>query len=68
MQVNGKTFAVDINSGHADQGDAANLENFRQYYRDVDDFFIVMTETTVARKIGSVRILNLADFLRQIGL
>ncbi len=68
LELNGKTYAIEAKSGHADQGDAATLEHFRHYYADVDDLFIVTAENAVPRKVGRVSILNLADFLREIGL
>ncbi len=50
------------------QGDAGNLEKFRDYYKNVDGFFLVTAEASAARKIGRVFIMNLSNFLREIGL
>jgi uncharacterized protein len=68
LEIRGKTYAIEVKSGHADQGDAGNLENFRSYYESVDGFFLVTAGGVAARKIGRVLIMNLSDFLREIGL
>jgi predicted AAA+ superfamily ATPase len=68
LELGGKTYAIEIKSGHADQGDARNLESFRDYYTGVDGFFLVTADSTAARKIGRVLIMNVADFLQEIGL
>ena len=68
LELGGKTYAVQIKAGHADQSDAAKLEGFSDYYKDVDGFFLVTAEATSARRIGRVLIVSLADFLREVGL
>jgi predicted AAA+ superfamily ATPase len=68
LELGGKTYAIEIKAGHADQGDAGNLEGFRDYYKGVDGFFLVTADSTVARRIGRVFIMNISDFLREIGL
>ena len=39
LGLGGKTYAVEIKAGRVDQGDAAKLESFSDYYKDVDGFF-----------------------------
>jgi predicted AAA+ superfamily ATPase len=68
LELAGKTYAVEIKAGRADDGDARKLESFSNYYESVDGFFIVTAEPDSARKIGRVRILGLCDFLREAGL
>lgn len=68
LEVGGKTYAIEIKHGHADQGDAGNLEAFRDYHKGVDGFFLVTAAAGTARKIGRVFIMNICDFLREIGL
>jgi uncharacterized protein len=68
LEIHGKTYAIEIKSGHADQGDAGNLENFRHYFKSVDGFFLVTMDGAAARKIGRVFIMNVSHFLREIGL
>jgi predicted AAA+ superfamily ATPase len=68
LELGGKTYAVEIKAGHADHGDAAKLEGFSDYYKDVDGFFLVTAEATSARRIGRVLIVSLSDFLREVGL
>jgi predicted AAA+ superfamily ATPase len=68
LELRGKTYAVEIKAGHADQGDAGKLESFREYYKNVDGYFLVTADETPARKIGRVLIVNLSQFLREVGL
>jgi uncharacterized protein len=68
LEVGGKTYAIEIKHGHADQGDAGKLEAFRDYHKGVDGFFLVTATGGAARKIGRVFIMNISDFLREIGL
>ncbi len=68
LELGGKTYAVEIKAGRVDQGDAGKLEDFGNYYKDVDGFFLVTAEATSARKIGRVLIASLCDFLREVGL
>jgi predicted AAA+ superfamily ATPase len=68
LELGGKTYAVEIKAGRVDRGDAGKLESFRDYYKDVDGFFLVTAEGTSARRIGRVLIVSLSDFLREVGL
>ena len=68
LELGGKTYAVEIKAGRVDQSDAGKLETFRDYYKDVDGFFLVTAEGTSARRIGRVLIVSLPDFLREVGL
>ncbi len=68
LEIRDRTYAIEIKSGNVDQGDAANLETFRDYHKSVDGFFLVTANSTAARKIGRVFIMNVCDFLREIGL
>ena len=68
LELGGKTYAVEIKAGRVDQGDAGKLEDFGDYYKDVDGFFLVTAEGVSARKIGRVLIVSLCDFLREVGL
>jgi predicted AAA+ superfamily ATPase len=68
LEIRGRTYAIEIKSGRADQGDAGNLESFRDYCKSVDGLFLVTADGTAARKIGRVFIMNVCDFLREIGL
>ena len=68
LEINGKIFAIGVESGHANHGDAGNLENFRSYHKGVAGFFLVTMKGAPARKIGRVLIMDLANFLREIGL
>jgi predicted AAA+ superfamily ATPase len=68
LELAGKTYAVEIKAGRVDQGDAGKLEDFGDYYKDVDGFFLVTAEGTSARRIGRVLIVSLCDFLREVGL
>jgi predicted AAA+ superfamily ATPase len=68
LEVSGKTYAIEIKHGRVDQGDAGNLEAFRDYYKAVDGFFLVTADGGAARKIGRVLVMNVSDFLREIGL
>jgi len=67
LQIRGKTYAVEIKSGQVNHFDAANLELFREHYKDVDNLFLVTTDDT-DRKIGRVSIKNVSSFLREVGL
>jgi predicted AAA+ superfamily ATPase len=67
LQIRGMTHAVGIKSGHVSQSDAAHLELFREYYKDVDNFFLVTTDD-IARQFGRVTITNTSSFLREVGL
>jgi predicted AAA+ superfamily ATPase len=68
LEIRDRTYAIEIKSGRADEGDAGNLESFRDYYQSVNGFFIVTADNTAARKIGRVFIMNVSDFLREIRL
>jgi predicted AAA+ superfamily ATPase len=68
LELGGKTYAIEIKAGHADHGDARNLEGFSEYYPAVDGSFLVTAEGTAVRKIGRVLVMNVCDFLREVGL
>jgi predicted AAA+ superfamily ATPase len=68
LELGGKTYAVEIKAGRVDQSDAGKLEDFSDYYKDVDGFFLVTAEGASARRIGRVLIVSVADFLREVGL
>jgi predicted AAA+ superfamily ATPase len=68
LEMGGKTHAVEIKAGRVDSGDAGKLESFRDYYKNVDGFFLVTAEGKSARRIGRVLIVSVADFLREVGL
>ncbi|HWG70202.1 MAG TPA: hypothetical protein VN692_12365, partial [Steroidobacteraceae bacterium] len=44
------------------------LESFRDYYKDVDGFFLVTADGTSTRRIGRVLIVSLSSFLQEVGL
>jgi predicted RecB family endonuclease len=68
LEIGGRTYAIEIKAGRADQADAANLEAFRDYYKGVHGFFLVTAAGGPARKVGRVLVVNVSDFLNEIGL
>jgi predicted AAA+ superfamily ATPase len=68
LELGGKTYAVEIKAGRVDKNDAGKLESFRDYYKDVDGFFLVTADGTSTRRIGRVLIVSLSSFLQEVGL
>ncbi len=68
VELGKKIYAAEIKSGQVRQGDTKTLETFkRDYGQDFDSFFAITTDST-SRQIGNVRVVNLASFLKIIGL
>jgi predicted AAA+ superfamily ATPase len=68
VELGGEIYAVELKAGRVDQGDAAKLESFSNYCKDVAGFFLVTADATSARRVGRSLIVSLADFLRELGL
>lgn len=67
LEIDGKTYAIEVKAGRADSADAEHLQQFLRYRENVDGFFLVTPDAT-SRKIGPVLIVNINEFLRSIGL
>ncbi len=67
LELNQKTYAIEVKSGKVDSGDASKIEKFYQYQPKLTRAFIVCADTA-NRKIGKVFITDLPGLLKEIGL
>ena len=67
IEIKNKTYAVEIKSGVVDSGDAKKLERFLEFQDNLSGLFLVCLKSPV-KKIGQVKICELSQFIKELGL
>lgn len=67
VEIEGKTYGVEIKSGKSHDQDAEKLERFLTYYPKVTGLYVICMSKN-PKKIGSVKVCDLNYFLKEIGL
>lgn len=67
LEKKSQVFAIEIKSGRVDESDAKKLYQFRQYFKKVEAYFLVVPNAE-PRKIGEVNICDLCSFLKLVDL
>ena len=67
IEIQGKTYGVEIKSGKSHDQDAEKLERFLTYHPKVTGLYVICMSKT-PKKIGSVKVCDLNYFLKDIGL
>jgi uncharacterized protein len=67
VEINGKIYAIEVKSGSVGSDDAKKVEHFIEYEKHLAGLFIVCVKTPT-KKIGKVKICELPQLIRDIGL
>ncbi len=67
LEIKNKTYAIEVKSGSITSSDAKNILKIKEHTNKINDFYIIGLKTE-SKSISGVKIRELSQFLKEIGL